>query len=113
MYTATNGNLYYVAGSALFYIDSNFNITQLGTLNAAPSTGLTTPVAMQDNGNVLVIVDGSTAGYAVNLQPGVSDPVNAFGQITDPNFLGSVGIGYVDTFLGFDQPGTRNFYTSL
>ena len=193
MYTATNGSLYYVCGLAVYFVDPNFNITQLGTLSASVSAGLTTPVGMQDNGNVLVIVDGSTAGYAINLQTGIAgrpltgqrtnagtggtagtytnEPltggsgsgatatftvangsvtdfslddtgngyvvgdtlafniaglsstafkltgvgaqVNAFAQIVDPNFLGSVAAGYVDTFLGFNQPDTRNFYTSL
>lgn len=191
MYTATNGNLYYVCGNTLYFIDSNFNISALGNLN----DGLTTPVAMQDNGNVLIITNGqASVGWAVNLQANIAGRplggfftntgtggtsgtytnvpltggsgagataasitvsggaiisftlgstgggyalndvltttvgglagvalklneigalVNAFAAINDPNFLGSVGIGFVDTFLGFNQPGTRNFYTSL
>ena len=191
LYTATNGNLYYVCENTLYFIDSTFNITALGNLG----DNLTTPVGMQDNGNVLVIVNGqANMGWAVNLQPNIAGlpltfqlkasgtggtngtytnvpltggsgvgataasievaggtiidlvlgntgagylsndalsttvgglagvtiqigtvgaQVNTFAQITDPNFLGSVGIGYVDTFLGFNQPGTRNFYTSL
>lgn len=191
MYTATNGSLYYVCGNTLYYIDSTFTIFALGTI----PDNLTTPVGMQDNGNVLVIVDGQpNNGWAVNLQSGIagmplsfqlSGPgaggasgtftnvpltggsgtgataasveiaggviiditlgstgtgyqvgdvltttvggltgvvvlvltvgvqVNAFAAIVDPNFLGSVGAGYVDTFLGFNQPNTRNFFTSL
>ena len=77
LYTATNGSLYYVCGTAVYYVDSNFNITQLGSLG----TPLSTPVGMQDNGNVLVIVDGTTEGYAVNLQTGiVGTPLT--GQLT-------------------------------
>lgn len=189
MYTATNGSLYYVAGQTVYFIDQNFDIFALGQLIAP----LTTPVFMQDNGNVLVIVDGSPQGYAINLQTGISgqpleatleDPgtggtagtysnveltggsgngatatitvagsiitswafdqtgtgykvgdtlsttvgglgsvslvlsavgaqENAFGQINDPNWLGGTGVGYVDTFLVFSQPGTRNFFSSL
>lgn len=192
LYTATNGNLYYVCGNTLYYIDLNFNITALGNLG----DNLTTPVAMQDNGNALVITNGQkNVGWAVNLQPdlagvplafqltdagtggtdgtytnipltggsgtgafassiqvaggsivdivlgdtvttsyAVTDQlttnigglvnvgirvitigaaVNAFAKIIDPSFRGSVGIGYVDTFLGFNQPDTKNFYTSL
>ena len=191
LYTATDGSLFYVCGTAVYFVDQNFNITQLGSLNSS----LSTPVAMQDNGNVLVLVDGTTSGYAINLTPGIAGQpqggqltdagsggtngtyadvplsggtgtgataasitvaggvitdftlgntglgylvgdtlsadtllgttgsafklssvgaeINAFAEITDPNFLGSVGVGYVDTFFGFDQPGTRNFYTSL
>jgi hypothetical protein len=198
LYTATTGNLYCVIGYNVYFIDNNFIFHLLGTMNALASMGLTTPVNMQDNGDVLIIVDGSTAGYAVNLQTGINGmplafvltnagnsgvqgtysnvpltggsgmgataqieiggagtiislsfgttgtgyivgdvlgirrsgntgyvtgvqitvtavggQVNAFAQITDPNFLGSVGIGIVDTFMGFNQPQTRNFYTTL
>jgi hypothetical protein len=196
MYTATNGSLFYVVGASVYLVDPTFTLTKLGTLlvNALPDT-LTTPVAMQDNGNVLVITNGVPGlGWAINLQPNIAGQpqafqlfdfnedaaigtfnnvpltggsgtgatalfiqssgtqivdmqlgptgsnylvgdtlginqfglvnvsikvtavgaqLNAFAPITDPNFLGSVGIGYVDTYLGFDQPGTRNFYTSL
>jgi hypothetical protein len=197
LYTATNGSLYAVVGYGVYFIDNVFGFHLLGMMSAPASNGLTTPVIMQDNGNVLVIVDGSTAGYAVNLQTGIggqplaflmSNPgsggtdgtysgiplqggtgigataeieiaggtlisfvfdstgsgyvvgdvltimpsslsgniggvmltvtavgaqVNAFAQIKDPNFLGSVGIGIVDTYMGFNQPSTRNFYTTL
>lgn len=75
MYTATNGFLYYVVGTqgAVYYIDSNFNITQLGSL----ADGLSTLCSFQDNGNVLVITNGvANAGWAVNLQEGLeSQPV--------------------------------------
>src|SRR6185437_541687 len=110
LYTATTGALYYVCGNEVIFVDSTFTLTVLGNLG----DNLTTPIAMQDNGNVLVITNGLRGkGWAINLESGVSDPVNAFAAIIDPNFLGSVGIGYVDTFLGFNEPGTRNFYTSL
>ena len=103
LYTATNGKLYYVCGQTVYYIDSNFNITALGTLTTVAST----PVSMIDNGNAIVIVDGSTLGYAIDLAS------NAFAQIIDPNFLGADRVDYVDTFLVLNQPGTRNFYSSL
>ncbi len=112
MYTATNGFLYYVVGTlgAVYYIDSNFNITQLGSL----ADGLSTLCAFQDNGNVLVITNGqANKGWAIQLQSGQAAPVNSFAAVTDPNFLGAVGSGYLDTFLVFSQPGTRNFFSSL
>ena len=67
VYTATNGFLYYVVGTAgaVYYIDSNFNITQLGSL----ADGLSSLCEFQDNGNVLVITNGVAGkGWAVNLQ---------------------------------------------
>lgn len=112
MYTATNGFLYYVVGTlgAVYYIDSNFVITQLGSL----LDGLSSLCTFQDNGNVLVIANGKpNAGWAIQLQSGQAAPVNSFAQIADPNFLGAVGSGYLDTFLVFSQPGTRNFFSSL
>lgn len=184
LYTATNGSLYYICGTAVYFVDQNFNITQLGMLLAP----LSTLAFMQDNGNALVIVDGTSQGYAINLStvpagavtgftlpsngtsapagvylnvpatggsgtgltfnatvaggnitqlavsnPGagykvndsvslsgapilisaVSSVANAFAQINDPAFLGGTGIGYVDTFLVFSQPNSRNFYSSL
>lgn len=103
LYTATNGRLYYVCGQAVYYIDSLFNLTALGTL----VTTATTTVYAVDNGNAIVIVDGSPQGYAIDL---VS---NAFARINDPNFLGADRVDYVDTFMLFNQPGTKNFYSSL
>jgi hypothetical protein len=198
LYTATNGNLYCVIGYNVYFVDNNFIFHFLGMMSASASMGLTTTVNMQDNGLALVLVDGSSVGYAINLQTGilgmplaftltnagnggiqgtysnvpltggsgtgataevevggsgniismvldstgtgyvvgdvlgirrsgntgylggvqitvtaVGGQVNAFAQITDPNFLGSVGIGIVDTYMGFNQPSSRNFYTSL
>lgn len=103
LYTATNGRLYAVIEQKVIYIDSNFVQTVLGTLSGS----LTTPVGMVDNGNVLVIVDGSTNGYAVDLV------TNAFGVINDPSFLGATNVDYVDTFMVFNVPGTKNFYSTL
>jgi hypothetical protein len=36
----------------------------------------------------------------------------AFGQITDPNFLGADKVDFVDGWLLFNQPGTQNIYTN-
>jgi hypothetical protein len=85
LYTATNGSLYYVCGNAVYFIDPNFNITQLGTLGS--NTGA---VFMQDNGNVLVIADGSAAGYAINLQTGIVGQPAAY-QVTNSGSGGTAG----------------------
>lgn len=73
LYTATNGLLYYCAGNTLYLINSNFTLTALGTL--ASNSGI---VYMQDNGNVLVLVDGTTSGYAVNLQTDIEGDIQSF-----------------------------------
>ena len=78
LYTATNGSLYYVCGQNVYYIDSTWTQHLLGML----ATNLTTPVAMQDNGLVIILVDGTTAGYAINLQTGIVGQPLA-GQVTN------------------------------
>lgn len=103
LYWASNDQLYGVIGLHLYLIDNNFQFTLLGTLLA----DLTTPVSMMDNGNYLVLVDGSVNGYTVELS------TNTFSQISDVNFLGADKVDYIDTFMVFNQPGTRNFYTTL
>jgi hypothetical protein len=38
--------------------------------------------------------------------------IPAFGQITDPAFLGADRIAFIEGWLIFNQPGTRTFYTN-
>jgi hypothetical protein len=102
LYYATNGVLYGVLGTNVYKISSSWGLTLLGVI---PSK--TTPVGMVDNGTYLVIVDGSSSGWTVVLSTGI------FAVISDPNFLGGTNAQYADTFLIFNQPGTRGFYTSL
>ena len=108
LWTSTNGSLYGVVGQSLYLISSSWSFTLLGTLTAAVST----PVSMCDNGLVLVLVDGSSSGYAINLTS-PNFPVNSFAQITDGNFLGADRVDYLDTYFLFNQPNTKNFYSSL
>ena len=103
LYPSTDGKLFLVSGQRVYYIDGSFNATLLGTLTA----DISTPVCMQDNGIDLVIVDGTTGGKIVNLSTLVMT------NYSDPNFLGADYVGYLDTFLVFNQPGTRNFYNTL
>jgi hypothetical protein len=102
LYLATNGVLYGVLGTNFYEITSDWGLILRGTI---PSKS--TPVAMVDNAQVLVLVDGSNVGWTwdwTNL---------IFAQISDPNFFGGDTVGYADTFLILNQPNTRGFYTSL
>lgn len=101
-YTASNGDLYYCVGRGVYYISPNYVGTHLGDLTTAA-----TPVSMKDNGQTLVIVDGTTSAFLVNLATRVMTPY------ADPNFLGSDRVDYLDGFLLYNQPNTRNFYTTL
>lgn len=112
-YTGSNGKLYTVTGdfngSSLYVSTPSGTSEGMGTTNLItnfPSMG-TTPVYMADNGLVLVLVDGSTTGWVLDLQ------TLQFAKIIDPNFLGATKVDYLDTFFLFNQPRTKNWYSSL
>ena len=101
-YRTTTGLLYGVAGNTLYAVSPTWGFTVVGTIALA-----STIVCMADNGQAMILVDGSATGYAVNLYN------NSFGQITDPSFLGADRVDYLDTFFLFNEPGTPTFYWSL
>ena len=103
---ATNDETYIAAGSGIYVVTSfaPFAATLLGSI----TTGRSTPVVMQDNSETLVIVDGSTGGWQVDLA------TNAFSAISDPTgmFVGADRVSYLDGYLLFNKPGTPQFYSS-
>ena len=101
---ASNGVVYIVSGSNVYSVASlaTWTATLLGSITA----GLTTPVSMADNGLDLVIVDGSSNGWVVNLA------ANTMSVISDPNFFGADAVRYLDTFFLFNKTGTPQFYWS-
>lgn len=103
LYRAPNGDLYQVVRNKVYYVSPNYVYTELGTLLA----NMTTRVGMSDNGIVLLIVDGTVNGYAVNLT------TRAFARITDPNFLGATNVAFTDGFFVLNAPGTNSWYISL
>lgn len=60
VYTTSLGALYVVSGNTLYFVDSNWSVTSVGTL--LTSTGL---VSISDNGLQLVCVDGPCGYYAI------------------------------------------------
>lgn len=101
-YRASNGVLYVVIGPNVYLVSNTFAYTLLGTI---PDN--TTPVWFSDNGQVIVLVDGSATGYAIDMA------TNAFGVITDPAFYGGTSASYQDTFFIFNRIDTAQFYISL
>lgn len=95
LWLATNGSIYGVCGSVVYLLTPGFTLKPLGSL----ATAATTPVGMCDNGSVLVIVDGTGAGYAINISPLlVGAPLGAT--------LSSPGTGYVNgVYLNFPLTG--------
>lgn len=101
VYCDTQGNGYMVAGQTVYYIDPNFNLVALGTIAAGTSI-----VSMSDNGTTILLVDGTTAGYTIDIQS------KAFSTISDPAFYGGNWVNYVRTFFVLNRPGTNEFYIS-
>ncbi|WP_369050355.1 hypothetical protein [Burkholderia gladioli] len=101
IYTATNGKRYEVVGPTVYYVDSANVYTKLGTLNSIGG-----PISMVDNTFHVFIVDGTSAGFTVELA------TNTMAQCTDPAFYGADKVDYVDGYFVFNKPGTQQFYIS-
>ena len=102
VYRASNGDGYCVIGPNVYFISTDFSLLKVGTIAA-----LTTPCYFSDNGLVLVLVDGTANGYAIDMVE------RTFGLITSPDFYGSTRADYIDTFFIFNKPGTFIWYSSL
>lgn len=76
--------------------------TQIGQITT--SSG---PVAIRDNGagGIAVITDGPN-GYVVNLSAWTVT------QISDPAWLGSSRVAFIDGWVVFNEPNSQKFYTS-
>jgi hypothetical protein len=102
LWYASNNQLYGVCGASVYAISSAWALSFLGEIQSTSGY-----VAMIDNGDYLVIVDGSAFGWTVKLAD------NTFNAITDSAFLGSNTLGFVDGYLVFNSPGTKEWYISL
>jgi hypothetical protein len=104
-YRATNGDLYVVVNapmqSIVYFVSDQFVWSALGTIPLANS-----PVIFSDNGLAIVIVDGTTVSYAIDMAP------RTFGTISATNFYGGAWVTYLDTFFVLNRPGTAQFYIS-
>lgn len=103
-YRATNGELFEVIESDVYFTDSNFVRHLLGHL--ATQAGI---VLMSDNGrdgDTVLIVDGSPNGYTIKLSS------HTFAQIIDSAFYGSTRVEYMDGYFVLNRPGTTQFYLS-
>ena len=104
LYKATNGDGYAVIGSNVYFITQSFALTLVGTITNGSST-----CYMADNGQVIVLVDGTANGYAIDMG------AMTFGHITSTvdAFYGADRVDYLDTYFIFNRPGTNQFYISL
>lgn len=102
---ASNGNGYTVIGQNVYFIEPNWTLTLLGVLNSLTPY----PCRMTDNGITALLVDGSVFGYTIDLT------TNAFAVLVDPTgtFGGANFVDYIDTFVIWNLPNTRQFGSSL
>lgn len=111
LYWANSDELYYVCGATLYLVSPGFILTALGTIGT--TTGL---VSMADNGTSLVLVDGSTNGYEVDLTTHIMTLISISNNSPPPpqvyGFFGANRVDMIDGFMVLNQPGTRNFYST-
>lgn len=100
LHTASNGELYAVAGAKLYQISSAWVATELGTLSTSSGA-----VSIADNGLHVIVVDGAY-GYTWTM---ASD---TFAAISDPDFLGADTVTYQDGYFILNRPDTGQFYLS-
>ena len=117
LYTTFDGTLYAVYNQKVYRIDDQHQFHLLGTFQpSAPSdaTARDTPVSMCDNGQVLLIADGSVDGWFVDLsQPAASQTLTRIDRNLNQGWQGSDFVTYQDTFFIMNAPGTAQFYISL
>lgn len=101
-YRATNGDLYEVVGPKVYFVSNLWQYTLLGTI---PDQA--TPASFSDNGLAVAIVDGTAAGYVIDMAD------HQFATIVDPSFQGGRKTDQIDGFFVFDVIGTNEFYISL
>lgn len=95
------GYAYVASGNTLYKLDTEYNITALGTL---ANDG---PVSMADDGTHLFIAcNGPSFVYNATTL--------AFGEITDPDFPGALTVSYLAGYFVFIEPDSQRVWvTSL
>lgn len=110
LYWANSGDLYYVAGSTVYYVTPAWALVPLGTLTTGNGV-----VSMADNGTTLGLVDGSPNGYQINLTTRAMTKISALTNAPPVGtfaFYGANRVDMLDGYMLFNQPGTRNFYST-
>jgi uncharacterized protein YegP (UPF0339 family) len=108
LFTASSGQLFAVINNTVYAIDNTWRFTSIGNIAAG-----TNPTSMADNGqtagNAIVLVDGTTTGYQINMT------TLAFAPIVDGTglFTGADCVSYLQTFFIFNTvPNTQSFIIS-
>lgn len=102
VYRASNGSAICCIGNTIYKIGPDFTYTALGTI--ATSSG---PVRAIDNGGTIIICDGSSGGWLVDME------TFAFSQVNDATFHGANTLAILDTYILWNMPGTVFFGSTL
>lgn len=102
LYTASDNRLFGVVGKSVYLIKDDYSLQLLGAVNSH-----TTPCYMVDNGNQILLVDGTADGFQITLSSLEYKPV------TNEAFYGSTRIAEVDGYIILNRPGTKQWYISL
>lgn len=101
IYRASNGAVFAVVAKGVYAISSAGAWSHLGDIAAG-----TTPVSMADNGNTVLLVDGTAQGYTIDLA------TLEFAAVNAAAFYGADRVEYLDTFFVLNKPGAPQFYIS-
>lgn len=113
LYQTSIGDLYAVCGASLYYIPRPVNgvwgYRKIGSLSPQ-----STQVKMSDNGQSMLVVDGTGTGYQVNLSNQTLGGITAVSNSGTNGFAysGANFVDYTDTFLIGNDPGTKRWWAS-
>lgn len=91
--------LYVVSGQGFYRVASDWTSTLVGSVSGSGQ------VWMADNGTQ-IFISCNPAAFIYNAATGV------FAQITDPDFPGSMAVGYIDGYFVFNQPGSQYLWNT-
>lgn len=99
LYTASNNQLFGVCGASVYLVNPDLTLKLLGSIASN-----TTPCYMADNGNTILLVDGTSYGATIDLD------TLKYAAVTNNAFYGSTVLAEVDGFLILNRPGTNQWY---
>lgn len=103
LYRDSRGYAWCAINDTVYFIEpADLSLSFVGTINNGAL-----PVRMSDNGQAMIIVDGSGQGWAVDIY------THDFDAIPNINFYGANTVDCVDGYFILNRPGTQQFYISL
>lgn len=101
LFVSTKGRLYGVCGRTVYRVQDDFTLTVLGKVTTDSGR-----VVMEDNNNYVLLVDGSTNGYAIDMS---NDTLSI---IPDSDFVGGNTVAFLDGYFILNKPDSVQWYIS-